>query len=334
MKKFMNDPFDVTTECLEGMCMVYKDMIKKDPNCNVIYRKEACPKNKVCIITGGGSGHEPAFPGFVGKGMADAAVVGDIFTSPSVDLAETAVRTTGSEEGTIFIYGNYQGDILNFTMAQELCRMDGMRLDTVMVWDDVASAAPDNKEERRGTAADLLVIKIAGAAADRGMKFDDVLDAAIKARNNCRSIGIALSSCSLPVVGKPIFELAEEKMMLGMGIHGEPGLKEIPMMTAKDSAYLMLDHLMKDDLGLLAGDEVVALVNGYGSTTLMELNIVNKHVVEYLENKNVRVHASLAGNYCTSLEMAGCSVTLMKLDDQLKSLFDDDAAAPGFTKVK
>ncbi len=334
MKKFMNDPFDVTTECLEGMCMVYKDMIVKDKTCNVVYRKEACPQNKVCIITGGGSGHEPAFAGFVGKGMADAAVVGDIFTSPSVDMAETAVRTIGSGAGTVFIYGNYQGDILNFTMAQELCRMDGLTVDTVLVWDDIASAAPDNKEERRGTAADLLVIKIAGAAADRGMKFEDVLSATIHARDNSRSIGIALSSCSLPVVGKPIFELAEKNMMLGMGIHGEPGLKEIPMMTAEGSANLMMDHLMGDDLSLVPGDEVVALVNGYGSTTLMEQNIVMKHVIQYLDDKKIHVHASLAGDYCTSLEMAGCSVTLMKLDDQLKSLFDDDAVSPGFTRVK
>ena len=334
MKKLMNDPYDVCRESLEGMCLAYKNSIEKLPDCNVVVKKNMSDDGRVRIVIGGGSGHEPVFAGFVGEGMADAAASGDVFTSPSVDLVQRAIEAAGGENGTILIYGNYQGDILNFDMAQELCRMDERRVETVLVWDDVASASPENKDARRGTAADLLVIKIAGAAARRYDDFDEVLNAVIKARDNCRSIGVALSSCTLPTVGKPIFTLAEDRMMLGMGLHGEAGVKEIPLLTADEAADIMLDSILKDDLGLKKGDEVILLVNGYGSTTLMELFIVNRRAALALEEKGIHVYANPVGNYCTSLEMAGCSVTLMKLDDELKALFDAEADSPGFVKMK
>lgn len=334
MKKLMNDPYDVCKESLEGMCFAYKNLIEKLPDCNVVVRKNLPDDNRVRIVIGGGSGHEPVFAGFVGEGMADAAASGDVFTSPSADLVQRAIEAAGGENGTILIYGNYQGDILNFDMAQELCRMDGKRVETILVWDDIASSSPDNKEVRRGTAADLLVIKIAGAAAGQYEDFDEVLRVVRKARDNCRSIGVALSSCTLPAVGKPIFTLAEDRMMLGMGLHGEAGVKEIPLLTADAAADIMLESIFKDDLGLEKGDEAILLVNGYGSTTLLELFIVSRRATQILEEKGVSVYANPVGNYCTSLEMAGCSITLMKLDDELKSLFDAKADSPGFVKMK
>ncbi len=334
MKKLMNDPYNVCSESLEGMCLAHRDKLKKLPDCNVVVKKKLPGNSRVRIVIGGGSGHEPVFAGFVGEGMADAAASGDVFTSPSVDLVQRAIEAAEGKNGTILIYGNYQGDILNFDMAQELCRMDGKRVETVLVWDDIASASPENKDARRGTAADLLVIKIAGAAAGLYNDFDEVLNAAIKARDNCRSIGVALTSCTLPTVGKPIFTLAEDRMMLGMGLHGEAGVKEIPLLTADETADIMLDSIIKDDLGLQKRDEVILLVNGYGSTTLMELYIVNRRMVQLLEEKGIHIYANPVGNFCTSLEMAGCSVTLMKLDDELKSLYDTMADSPGFIKMK
>lgn len=333
MKKLINDPYKVCAESLEGMCLAFGDSIRKLPDCNVIVKKDLPDNKQVRIVIGGGSGHEPVFSGFVGKGMADAAANGDVFTSPSADTVKRAIDAAGGENGTILIYGNYQGDILNFDIAQELSRMEGRRVETVLVWDDIASAPPADKQDRRGTAADLLVIKTAGAAAQRGMDFESVLATAERARDNCRSIGIALSSCTIPSVGKPIFSLDENKMMLGMGLHGEAGVREVPLASADKAAEMMLDSLLRDDLAIDSGDDAILLVNGYGSTTLMELYIINRRAFRYLVQKGIRVRANPVGNYCTSQEMAGCSLTLMKLDKELASLYDDEADSPGFTKL-
>lgn len=334
MKKFINDPYNVTCELLEGMCMAHSDSLVKLNGNNIVLLKTLPPENYVRIVIGGGSGHEPVFVGFVGTGMAHAAAHGDIFTSPSADLVEKAVKDAGGNAGTILIYGNYQGDILNFDLAQELCRLDGMRVETVRVWDDIASAPPERKNERRGTAADLLVIKIAGAASGRGMPFEDVLRVTVRARDACRSIGIALSSCTLPTVGKPIFSIDDEEMMIGMGLHGEPGISRVKMVSADKAADMMLDAILSDDLAVAKEDEVIVLINGYGSTTLMEQYIINRRVRNRLEDLGINVHANLVGNYCTSQEMAGCSLTLMKADEELASLFDEQASSPGFTALR
>ncbi len=332
MKKLINDPYQVTNELVEGMCLSRRDIIRRLPGCNVIVQKELPADDVVRVVIGGGSGHEPVFAGFVGEGMAHAAAHGDIFTSPPADLVETAIKAAAGSAGTILIYGNYQGDILNFDFAQEMCRMEGRRVETVLVWDDVASAPPDRKEGRRGTAADLLVIKIAGAASARGLAFDEVLQWTTRARDACRSIGIALSSCTLPTVGRPIFSIAEDEMMVGMGLHGEAGVSRRHMTTADEAADIMLDAVLADDLSVCAGNSVVAMVNGYGSTTLMEQYIVNRRVNQRLGEMGVTVHANPVGNYCTSQEMAGCSLTLMKLDAGLASLYDEPADSPGFIK--
>lgn len=334
MKKLINDPYEVVSELIEGMCMAYPNMVRKLEGENVIVRTHPAPEDHVRIVIGGGSGHEPVFGGFVGRGMADADASGDIFASPSADLVVDAVNAAGGGAGTILIYGNYQGDILNFDMAQEICRMDGRRVETVRVQDDVASAGPDNKEGRRGCAADLLVIKAAGAAAARGYGFDRVLELTTRARDNARTMGVALSSCTLPAVGKPIFELDENEMSIGMGLHGEPGVSKGNMMSADDTADLMLDHILADDLGLRRGDSVMLLVNGYGASTNMELFIVNRRVHQRLAELGIEVWGNPVGTYCSSQEMAGCSITLLKLDDELKGLFDEPAESPGYTSQK
>lgn len=334
MKKLLNDPFLVTDELVEGFVLANQPDYRKLDCGNIVLRNLPPEQKGVALVIGGGSGHEPLFLEFIGRGMGDCSVSGNIFASPSADLVYEAIRAADRGEGVILIYGNYQGDIINFEMAQDMARMDGIRVESVRVWDDVASAGPEDKESRRGVSADVFVIKIAGAAKELGWSFDEVLRAAQKARDNCRTIGIALSSCTLPAVGKPIFSLAEDEISVGMGVHGEPGIRTCKLPTADAAAEMMLEELFKDDLPLGSGDEIALIVNSYGSTTRMELLLVLRRLHQLFSQRGIRVYRTEYGNLCTSQEMAGVSVTLMKLDSELKALYDEDAVSPGFTRVK
>ena len=333
MKKFINDPFEVTNELVDGFVLANERNFRKLDDMNVVVKKDIPKARKATIVIGGGSGHEPLFLEFIGKGMGDCAVHGNIFASPSADMVLEGIRAANTADGVILIYGNYQGDIINFDMAQELARMEGIRVETVRVWDDVASAKPEDKDQRRGTSADVFVIKMAGAASELGMEYDEVLRIAQKARDNCRSIGISLTSCTLPAVGEPIFHLEDDEMYVGMGVHGEPGVERRAFCKANEAAKIMFDAVTGDDLPVGSGDEVALIVNSYGATTRMELLIIIREMKRLFAEKGIRIHAVEYGDLCTSQEMAGVSFTMMKLDGELKRLYDEPAVSPGFTHV-
>lgn len=333
MRKLMNDPFSIVTESIDGFVLTNRGKVHRVENLNVVVKNVVPTEKKAAVLIGGGSGHEPLFLEFVGQGMADCAVVGNVFASPSVDMVYEGIKAVHCGEGVLMIYGNYQGDIINFEMAQDMARMEDIRVETVRVWDDVASAPADNKEERRGTSADLLVIKVAGAASDKGWSFDEVLRITKKARDNCRSIGVSLSSCTLPATDKPIFELNEDEMYLGMGVHGEPGIRRIPFTTAEETAKIMTDEIFADDLNLSEGSEIVMVVNGYGSTTSLELNVMSLAFHKLMQERGIQVYGAITGSLCTSLEMSGVSLTVMKLDDELKAMYDAPAVSPGYSKA-
>lgn len=335
MKKFINDPFEVTNELVEGFILANKPLFRKLDDINVVVKTDMPRKGKVGVLIGGGSGHEPLFLEFIGKGMGDCAVHGNIFASPSADMVYEGIKVTDSGCGVIMVYGNYQGDIINFDMAQDMARItDGIRVETVRVWDDIASAPPENKNERRGTSGDLFVVKTAGAAAEAGWDLDNVLRVTEKARDNCRSLGIALSSCTLPAVGKPIFELEDNMMMVGMGVHGEPGIEKRELLTADETAKLIFKLMLNDDLELNPGDEIALTVNSYGSTTRMETLIITRCLHRLFGEKQIGIYATEYGDLCTSQEMSGVSVTIMKLDSELIYLYDMDAVSPGWTHIK
>jgi dihydroxyacetone kinase-like protein len=331
MKKLINDPFNIVTEAVEGFVLENREQVERLEGRNIVLRRGRTPGGTKILI-GGGSGHEPLFLGFVGEGMADCAVAGNVFASPSADAVYEGIKACGQGDGVLLIYGNYQGDIINFDMAQELARMENIRVETVRVWDDIASAPPERKEERRGTAGDLLVIKAAGAAAAKGLPFEEVVRVAVKARDNCRSIGISLSSCVLPGTDKPIFELQDNEMYLGMGLHGEPGIEKIPFATAAETAEIMVKKIMEDDLALSAENEVAIIINGYGSTTQLELNIMIREVYACFQKRGIKVNQVISGSLCTSLEMAGVSLTVLKLDGELRELMQARAVSKGYYK--
>lgn len=332
-KKLINEPEQVPLEAIEGLIAVSAGRLRQLPNTMVVVKQGMPVPGRVGVIVGGGSGHEPLFTEFVGRGLADAAVAGAVFTSPGPDQILEAAKAVDGGAGVLFIYGNYAGDNLNFGMAADLAASIGIRSETVRVWDDVASAPPTDKEDRRGTAGDLFVIKIAGAAAERGLDLEETFRLAAKARDNCRSLGVALSSCSLPGSKRPVFEIGEAEMMVGMGLHGEQGMETVPLASADRSTDVMLERIL-DDLPFASGDEVALLVNGYGSTTRAELHIVARRAAAILGDRGLVLHDGIVGNYCTSLEMAGCSLTLMKLDDELADLWGDDAVSSGFSTIR
>lgn len=332
-KKLINEPEQVPMEAVEGLVALHGSWLRQVPGMTVVVKREMPVPGRVGVVVGGGSGHEPLFTEFVGPGLADAAVAGAVFTSPGPDLILEAAKAVDGGAGVLFVYGNYAGDNLNFGMAADLAAGAGIRTETVRVWDDIASAPAADKEDRRGTAADLFVIKIAGAAAERGLSLAETFRVASKARDNCRSLGVALSSCSLPGSKRPVFEIGEAEMMVGMGLHGEQGMETVALATADEATDVMLGRVL-DDLPFAAGDEVVLLVNGYGSTTRAELHIVARRAVAILGDRGVVLHDGIVGNFCTSLEMAGCSVTLMKIDDELKALWRAEAVSPGFATIR
>ncbi|NLM05221.1 MAG: dihydroxyacetone kinase subunit DhaK [Clostridiales bacterium] len=329
MKRLINDPYDVVEEMIDGYVRAHKDYVKVLENDGrVVVSKKAPVKDKVGVIIGGGSGHEPLFLGYVGEGFADAAVIGNINTSPSPEPCYNAVKAVDAGKGCIYLYGNYAGDVMNFDMGAEMAAADGIRVETVLVTDDVVSS--ENIEDRRGVAGDVFVFKAAAAKADLGGDLDEVKAAAEKANANTRSMGVALSSATLPATGKPIFEMEDGDMEIGMGIHGEPGVRRGKIEPADKVIDQIMDHILAD-MPLESGDEVAVLVNSLGATPLIDLHICYRRVDQILEEKGVKVHRAYVGPFATSMDMAGMSVTITKLDDELKQLLDHPCDTPYLT---
>jgi dihydroxyacetone kinase-like protein len=323
MKKIINSPDKVVSEMLEGMEKAHKDLIYVR-ELEVITRREK--SDKVGIVSGGGSGHEPSHAGYVGKGMLDSAVAGNVFASPSPDRILKGIEEANSGKGVLLVIKNYSGDIMNFEMAKDLAMMDGIEVDSVVVRDDVAVPDSTYSTGRRGIAGTVFVHKIAGAKAEAGGTLPEVKAAAEKAISRIRSMGMAMTPCTLPGVGKPGFMLADDEVEIGMGIHGEPGVNRSHILSAKELASVLLEKILADyDY---SGKEVALMVNGLGGTPLMELYILNNEVERILSEKGIRVHRTLVGNFMTSLEMSGCSLTLMGLDDELQELLDAPCNTP------
>ena len=320
MKKIINNPNNVVSEMLAGLAKANPAVVYLGEGVEVIARKEK-KRGKVGLISGGGSGHEPAHAGYVGKGMLDAAVAGNVFASPSPDRIIEGIKAADSGAGVLMIIKNYSGDIMNFTMSGDMAALDGIKTDYVVVKDDVAVEDSTYSTGRRGIAGTVFVHKIAGAAAESGKDLAGVKAAAEKTIANIRTMGMAMSSCILPGVGKPGFTLAEDEIEIGMGIHGEPGISREKMSTAKELAEKLLGKIFADT-DIYDGAEVAVMINGLGGTPLMELYILNNEVQRILEEKGVKCYKTFVGNYMTALEMAGASVTLLKLDDELKGYLD------------
>ena len=328
MKKIINNPNNVVSEMLAGLAKANPAVVYLGEGVEVIARKEK-KRGKVGLISGGGSGHEPAHAGYVGKGMLDAAVAGNVFASPSPDRIIEGIKAADSGAGVLMIIKNYSGDIMNFTMSGDMAALDGIKTDYVVVKDDVAVEDSTYSTGRRGIAGTVFVHKIAGAAAESGKDLAGVKAAAEKTIANIRTMGMAMSSCILPGVGKPGFTLAEDEIEIGMGIHGEPGISREKMSTAKELAEKLLGKIFADT-DIYDGAEVAVMINGLGGTPLMELYILNNEVQRILEEKGVKCYKTFVGNYMTALEMAGASVTLLKLDDELKGYLDYPSEAPAF----
>ncbi|WP_010647546.1 dihydroxyacetone kinase subunit DhaK [Oceanobacillus massiliensis] len=329
MKKIINDPNQVVQDMISGMIAAHPEKIKPLTGTTAITRKDAPVAGKVGLVSGGGSGHEPAHAGYVGKGMLDAAVAGEVFTSPTPDQIYEAIKAVDGGKGVFLIIKNYTGDVLNFDMAAELAELDGIQVDKVIVNDDVAVEDSSFTTGRRGIAGTVFVHKIAGAKAEQGASLEEVKNVAEKTVANVRSMGMALMPCTVPAAGKPSFQLDENEMEIGIGIHGEAGIERKPISTADEIAKELTDKILSD-MDLSQNDEVAVMVNGLGSTPEMELYIVNSKVNKLLTEKGIRIYKTFIGEYMTALEMAGCSLTLLKLDDQLKSLLDAESEAPAF----
>ena len=329
MKKFINDVSTVETEMLDGMCLAYPQYVKRLPGLDVIVRAEK-KEGKVAVISGGGSGHEPAHAGFVGKGMLDAAVPGAVYTSPTPDQILEAIQAADAGKGVLMVVKNYTGDVMNFEMAAEMA--DGIEVAEVITNDDVAVEDSLYTTGRRGVAGTIFVHKIAGAKAEAGADLAEVKDVAQKVIDNVRTMGVALKPSTIPAAGKPGFELGEDEMELGIGIHGEPGTSTEKLQPADAIVDHLLDKILNDNVDY-AGSEVAVMVNGSGATPVMELYILNKRVNDVLTEKGIKVARTYVGNYMTSIDMAGASITLLKLDDEMKELLDAPADTIGLTQV-
>lgn len=333
MKKIMNDPENYLQEMLEGIYIAHPDLVTYTNNDRQCLVSAKTKEGKVGIATGGGSGHLPLFLGYVGEGMLDGCSVGDVFQSPSAEQMLEVTKAIDKGAGVLYIYGNYNGDIFNFDMAAEMADFEeDIRVLSVVAGEDVASAgpaAPGAKNTRRGVAGIFFVFKCAGAAADRMMDLDEVKRIADKAAANVRTMGVALTPCVVPRVGKPGFSLGEDEMEIGMGIHGETGIRRGKIEPADQITDEMLDKVIMD-LPYQSGDEVAVLINGLGATTLDEQYIVTRRVKQHLEGKGIKVYRYYVGEYVTSLEMAGLSISLLKLDDELKKMVDYPAHTPFF----
>ncbi|MNO58945.1 PTS-dependent dihydroxyacetone kinase, dihydroxyacetone-binding subunit DhaK [compost metagenome] len=327
MKKIINNPELVVEDMLSGMVAAHPDYVRKLENATVLVRANSPVEGKVALVSGGGSGHEPSHGGYVGKGMLDGAVAGAVFTSPTPDQVYEAIKAVDSGNGVLLVIKNYTGDVMNFEMAKDMAEMEGIQVSTVVVNDDVAVENSTYTAGRRGIAGTVFIHKLAGAKAETGASLEEVTRVAEKVIDNVRSMGMSISSCIVPAAGKPNFTLAENEMEIGMGIHGEPGTHREEIKTSDEITEHLVNKIL-EDMHLEDGTEVAVMVNGLCSTPLMELYIVNKKVNEMLTEKGIKIHKTFVGEFMTSLEMAGFSVTLLKLDDELKELLDAPADTP------
>jgi|TARA_B100001079_G_scaffold160914_1_gene137954 dihydroxyacetone kinase-like protein len=317
MKKIINKPGDFVEESIEGLVKSHPDVYAFAPDNKRVITRATKASNKVGIVTGGGSGHLPVFTGYIGKGFLDACAIGSVFASPSVEQMISAIKNADNGNGVLCILGNYGGDVMNFEMACEMVESEGIKTKTVIVADDIASANEEEKSKRRGIAGIIFVFKIAGAIAETGALLDETFKIASEANNNIRTLGVALSPCILPEVGKPTFEIGNDEIEIGMGIHGEPGIKREKLKPAND----LVDDLYKriiNDSKLKANDNIGLMINSLGATPLEELYIISKRVNENLSSSKINNLKSYIGRYATSMEMAGMSITTFKLNDNLK----------------
>lgn len=327
MKKIINDPNQVVSDMLKGIEKA-NPQLRYIPDVEVITKRQK-EENKVGLVSGGGSGHEPSHAGYVGYGMLDSAVCGNVFASPSPDRVLEGIKEADTGKGVLLIIKNYSGDIMNFEMAKDLAEMEDITVEAVVVKDDVAVEESTYSTGRRGIAGTVFVHKIAGAKAVKGGTLEEVKKVAEKTISNLRSMGMAMSACTIPAVGKPGFELKEDEIEIGMGIHGEPGVQRTEILSAEALANELLAKIFND--ADFENSEVAVMVNGLGATPLMELYILNNEVSKILEEKNIKVYKNFVGNYMTALEMSGCSVTLLKLDDELKELLDTPCKTAGMS---
>ena len=331
MKKLINEIDNIVDEMLDGMTAAYPQYVKRLPGLEVLVRAGGSD-GKVALVSGGGSGHEPAHGGYVGKGMLDAAVAGAVFTSPTPDQVYEAIMAANGGKGVLLVIKNYTGDVMNFEMAADMAADEGVEVDKVIVADDVAVEDSTWTTGRRGIAGTVFVHKIAGACAEAGGELAEVKRIAEKVIENVRSMGMAVDACTVPAAGKPSFDLADDEIEIGIGIHGEPGTHREKISTVNDIADKLLDKIFAEGI-YNDGDEVAVMVNGMGGTPLMELFVANKHVKEVLDGKGIKVYKTLVGNYMTSLDMEGFSITLLKVDDELKKYLDAPADTPAFVQI-
>jgi len=327
MKKLINKPEDVVAQSLAGVAVAHSDLVKVQYNPNIVVRADAPVQGKVGVISGGGSGHEPMHGGFVGMGMLDAACPGDVFTSPTPDQMEAATKAVNGGAGGLHIVKNYTGDVMNFEMAAELCQAEGIDVVAVVTNDDVAVQDSLYTAGRRGVGITVLAEKICGAAAEKRMNLQQVVDVCRKVNDQGRSMGMALTSCTVPAAGKPTFDIGEDEMEIGIGIHGEPGRKRMALQSADEITEMMAEAIISD-LPYKSGDSVIAMVNGMGGTPLIELYIIFNKLNQICQGKGIKIARNLVGNYITSLEMQGCSITLLKTDDELTALWDAPVHTP------
>jgi dihydroxyacetone kinase-like protein len=321
MKKLINDPRAVVDESVDGFGLAHAELVTVNADPLFIIRKDAPVAGKVGLVSGGGSGHEPLHAGFVGQGMLDAAVPGAVFTSPTPDQILPATQAADSGAGVVHIVKTYTGDVLNFETAAELAEAEGVQIRTVLVNDDVAVEDSLYTAGRRGVGGTVLVEKIAGAAAERGDSLDEVAAIGDRVNSNVRTMGVALSACTVPHAGSPSFDLGENEIEIGIGIHGEPGRHKVPLESADAITDMLLEPVL-GDLGIAAGDNVLLFVNGMGGTPLSELYIVYRRAAQVIAERGATVERNLVGNYITALEMQGCSISVLRLDDELTGLWD------------
>lgn len=328
MKKIINKPENIVDEMLKGMAYAHPQYLKKLEGFQVLIRKDAPVAGEVAIISGGGSGHEPSHGGYVGEGMLTAAVAGEVFTSPTPDQILEAIKNVDSGKGVLLIIKNYTGDVMNFEMAAEMASMEGIEVEKVIVNDDIAVENSTYTAGRRGIAGTLFVHKIAGAAAAQGKSLQEVKAVAEKTIANVKTMGMSLDACTVPAAGKKGFELKEDEVEIGLGIHGEPGISKEKLKTADEHTSELTIRILAE--AQIEGEEVAVLVNGLGATPLMELYIVQRKLAEILEQKNINMVQSYVGNYMTALEMPGFSISILKLDDESKALLQYKANTPAF----
>ena len=327
MKKIINNADNFVEESISGLVKSYPEIYKYSSETNKVLMRSVKGNNKVGLVSGGGSGHLPLFTGYIGKGLLDSCAIGNVFASPSVDEISTAIKSANSEKGVLCIYGNYGGDVMNFDMASEMLEMEDIKVESVVVADDVASASKEEKEKRRGVTGMLYVFKTTGAIAESGADFDEVKKIAIKTNENIRTMGIALTPTILPQAGKPTFEIGDDEMEIGMGIHGEPGIRRGKLKTANEITEELSEKLLSD-IDLNKGDKVSILINSLGATPHEELFIVADKFNNILNDNGIINSKSYVGRYATSMEMAGMSITILKLDDELEKLLLEEANCP------